>query len=109
EPQHCLCFEFLASVKCLVWWSSVHKTTVMLPSAGVWGGVRAAWPGVASWATITPLLLLSGSFVGVAVQLASWHVCWVGVLWGGGGSRSCLSSDWLGNDNPLPLSSVALW
>lgn len=52
----------------------VHEIPTTQPVDGVWGGVGAAWPGVASWATITPLPLLFGSFVGVAVLLASWRV-----------------------------------
>uniref|UniRef100_A0A0E0DBP0 Uncharacterized protein n=1 Tax=Oryza meridionalis TaxID=40149 RepID=A0A0E0DBP0_9ORYZ len=80
-----LCFSCVSEVPGSV--ELVHETSATQPVDGVWGGVGAAWPGVASWATITPLLLP--------------FVCWA--------KSELLVGDKLGNDNPLPLSMVTLW
>uniref|UniRef100_A0A0D3HBI8 Uncharacterized protein n=1 Tax=Oryza barthii TaxID=65489 RepID=A0A0D3HBI8_9ORYZ len=65
------------------------------------GRSRSCLAGCGKLGNDNPLLLLSGSFVGVAVLLASWLVCW--------GESELLVGDKLGNDSPLPLSLVALW
>uniref|UniRef100_A0A0E0LZS4 Uncharacterized protein n=1 Tax=Oryza punctata TaxID=4537 RepID=A0A0E0LZS4_ORYPU len=59
--QLCLCFD--CSCGCEFGAEVVHETPATQPFVGVWGGVGAAWPGVASLATITPLLFLLGGFL----------------------------------------------
>uniref|UniRef100_A0A0E0D5W5 Uncharacterized protein n=1 Tax=Oryza meridionalis TaxID=40149 RepID=A0A0E0D5W5_9ORYZ len=75
-----LCFSCVGELPGSV--ELVHETSATQPVDGVWGGVGAAWLGLASW------------------RFFGW-VCW--------GKSELLVGDKLGNDNPFPLSMVALW